>query len=130
MSGEWFAPGRANLMGEHTDYNDGLVLPFALEQGTTVAARSRGYAVPGATILIDSDVPAGAGLSSSSALICSVLLALTGLAGLDIPRWTWWRLPAVHGGTGAAARLPESTPLAVWSVRKLPGSCWFLRFDS
>jgi galactokinase len=32
-----FAPGRANLIGEHTDYNDGLSLPFAIEQGVTVS---------------------------------------------------------------------------------------------
>ena len=31
-----FAPGRVNLIGEHTDYNDGLCLPFAVEQGVTV----------------------------------------------------------------------------------------------
>ena len=31
-------PGRVNLIGEHTDYNDGLCLPFALERGVTVAA--------------------------------------------------------------------------------------------
>ena len=37
----WFAPGRANLMGEHTDYNDGLVLPFALAQGVTATATAR-----------------------------------------------------------------------------------------
>jgi galactokinase len=119
-------------MGEHTDYNDGFVLPFALEQGATVSAQIRtdrmialtsrqrpepeivldvsalapggvkgwaaypagvawalreaGYDVPGATIAIDSNVPAGAGLSSSAALECSVALALTGLAGLDVPR--------------------------------------------
>jgi galactokinase len=131
-SGVWFAPGRANLMGEHTDYNEGFVLPFALEQGTTAIARRRGdgmialtsrqrpgpevvlemsslvpggvkgwaaypagvawallnagHDIGGATIAIDSDVPAGAGLSSSAALECAVALALTGLAGLDVPR--------------------------------------------
>jgi galactokinase len=33
-----FAPGRVNLIGEHTDYNDGLCLPFAIHVGVTVAA--------------------------------------------------------------------------------------------
>src|SRR5260370_29729968 len=129
--GVWLAPGRANLMGEHTDYNDGYVLPFALSQGTMAAAARRadrrlavcsrqapasatevaldglapgqvtgwaaylagiawaleaaGYQVPGACIAVDSDVPAGAGLSSSAALECAAALALTELAGLTIP---------------------------------------------
>jgi galactokinase len=34
-----FAPGRANLIGEHTDYNDGLALPFAISEGVTVRGR-------------------------------------------------------------------------------------------
>jgi galactokinase len=34
-----FAPGRVNLIGEHTDYNGGLALPFAVESGVTVTAR-------------------------------------------------------------------------------------------
>lgn len=36
-----FAPGRVNLVGEHTDYNGGLCLPFAIERGVTVTARRR-----------------------------------------------------------------------------------------
>jgi galactokinase len=35
-----FAPGRVNLIGEHTDYNDGLALPFAIAEGVTVRARA------------------------------------------------------------------------------------------
>src|SRR6476620_4439650 len=36
------APGRVNLIGEHTDYNDGFVLPLAIDRGTVVAARRDG----------------------------------------------------------------------------------------
>jgi galactokinase len=39
------APGRVNLIGEHTDYNDGFVLPLAIDRGTVVAARAGGDAV-------------------------------------------------------------------------------------
>src|SRR4051794_39839517 len=41
-----FGPGRANLIGEHTDYNDGLSLPFAVAQGVTVRAER----VPGGDV--------------------------------------------------------------------------------
>ena len=131
-SGVWCAPGRANLMGEHTDYNQGLVLPFAIGQAVTVAAvhrddgmlvlrswqeparsasvtldslapgsvtgwaaypagiawalRDAGHQVPGATLDIYSDLPVGAGLSSSAGLECATALALTGLAGRCVPR--------------------------------------------
>jgi galactokinase len=130
--GAWRAPGRVNLIGEHTDYNEGFVLPFAISAGVRVAAarrddrmialaslqapdddvtlaldslapdsvdgwasypagvawalREAGYRIGGASIAIDSDVPLGAGLSSSAALECAVALTLTELYGLTVPR--------------------------------------------
>jgi galactokinase len=39
--GVWHAPGRVNLIGEHTDYNEGFVLPFALAQGVRAAVSRR-----------------------------------------------------------------------------------------
>jgi galactokinase len=51
-----FAPGRVNLIGEHTDYNEGLALPFAIGEGVTVrAARSRDRRITARAIDLDED---------------------------------------------------------------------------
>lgn len=52
-SGIWSAPGRANLIGEHTDYNEGFVLPFAIEHRTRVAASRRNDGVVRVTSTFD-----------------------------------------------------------------------------
>jgi galactokinase len=94
-----YAPGRVNLVGEHTDYNGGLSLPFAIGRGVTVTAVPGGDGVvvdaPGAEVFargvaaelgvegglrlsVASDLPIGAGLSSSAALCVALCLAISG----------------------------------------------------
>jgi galactokinase len=137
------APGRVNLIGEHTDYNDGYVLPFAIDRRTTsdiapredrvirVAssfdpeggpvslslddlepARMDGWSAyvfgiawalreqagadltgrTGFDVFIDSQVPVGAGLSSSAAIECGVALAFSDLWELGLDRKTLARV--------------------------------------
>ncbi|WP_439645411.1 galactokinase [Demequina maris] len=132
--GVWSAPGRVNLIGEHTDYNDGLVFPFAVERrtwaavgrrddrmltvhsgampepaqasldslspdlfegwsayvfGVVWAMEQRGVDLAGRTgfdIMLASDVPLGAGLSSSAAIECAVAIALNDEWDLGLTR--------------------------------------------
>ncbi|MGV9193755.1 galactokinase [Microbacterium sp. MC2] len=137
--GTWSAPGRVNLIGEHTDYNDGFVFPFAIGQRTHVALGRRDDGrirvvstfdpVPVEVALVDldavfpdrrdeivewaryplgvawalrqagapaaatgldlafaSDVPVGAGLSSSAAIEGATAAALNEVWGLGLDR--------------------------------------------
>lgn len=130
--GRWDAPGRVNLIGEHTDYNRGYALPIALPQvvrcyaavraGDRVRVASqqypgevvdasiaelglanidgwaryplgvvhefvrRGHSIGGIDLLLDSDLPIGAGVSSSAAVECSVALAVSDLFSLGTTR--------------------------------------------
>jgi galactokinase len=123
------SPGRVNIIGEHTDYNEGFVLPAAVDKAVWVAVAKRaderiglfsvsyqervelaltdiqpsknwptyvlgvvdqllkrGYAIGGFNLVLDGDVPIGAGLSSSAAVECAVVFALNELFGLGISK--------------------------------------------
>lgn len=130
----WRAPGRINVIGDHTDYQDGLCLPMAIDRecrvtvgpptapgavtatstllpgtvvvaidgrtdpasvqpawgrfvaGAVAACAAAGVTVPACTMAVASTVPAGSGLSSSSALSVATVVALVGLAGAQRDR--------------------------------------------
>ena len=135
-TGVWSAPGRVNLIGEHTDYNLGFVFPFAINRRTVLALAPRAdrtlrvassfspdpvsislndlspdrlhgwSAYPlgvawalgqvsqlrgvrtGVDVYIDSNVPVGAGLSSSAAIESAMAVALNDVWRLDLDRRT------------------------------------------
>ncbi|MDH6237913.1 galactokinase [Cryobacterium sp. CG_9.6] len=186
--GLWSAPGRVNLIGEHTDYNDGFVFPFAIDRRTVVALRLRsdrlirvassfaedavelsldhlvpenlhgwsayplGVAwalgefgadlthVPGFEVFIDSDVPIGAGLSSSAAIESAVAVALNEVWGLDLDRPTLARVGqlaenrAVGAPTGimdqSASLLGEADAAVFLDCRTLDAEIIPLGFDA
>ena len=124
------APGRVNLIGEHVDYNEGFVLPLAIDRSCHAAGRPRkdtilrihsdqmretvefsfddprpsehhwssyvrgvaralreaGHKSSGADLLISSDIPFGAGLSSSAALEVAAVYAFQRLNNFEIGR--------------------------------------------
>jgi galactokinase len=56
-AGVWRAPGRVNLIGEHTDYNDGFVMPVAIDRETSVSAAARTDAIVRCSSLELGDAP-------------------------------------------------------------------------
>src|SRR3954453_3229051 len=56
----------------------------AYPAGAAWVLRESGYAIGGANLLVDSDLPTGAGLSSSAALLCATAVALLGLHAIDV----------------------------------------------
>jgi len=185
--GLWSAPGRVNLIGEHTDYNGGFVLPFAIDRRTVVALRLRDDRVVrvasshaseaveisldelipenlrgwsayplgvawalgqfgadlgsmrGFEAQIESDVPLGAGLSSSAAIESAIAVALNDSWGLGFDRRTLARVGqlaenrAVGAPTGimdqSASLLGERDAAVFLDCRDLTSELVPLGFD-
>ncbi|TKT01219.1 galactokinase [Streptomyces lasalocidi] len=101
--GVWSAPGRVNLIGEHTDYNDGFVMPFALPH-TAVAAVARRD--DGVLRLHSEDVEGGV-----AELVLADLAPGTDRDWTAYPAGVVWALrEAGHAVTGADVHLASTVP--------------------
>jgi galactokinase len=124
------SPGRVNIIGEHTDYNEGFVLPAAIERavymamgkredqaihlhaeafqrcfignlqriersewqwanyllGVVIQLQQRGHSLGGFNLILDGDIPMGAGLSSSAAIACGTVFGLRQLFQLNLSK--------------------------------------------
>jgi len=170
--GIWSAPGRVNLIGEHTDYNEGFALPLGIEQRAMVAVRRRSddelrlrslqagdarlllrEAVPGRVsgwaayvagaawaaiadgargtgldLWLDSDVPMGAGLSSSAAVECACLVAMAELWGFSRHKLELARL--AQRAEREVAGVPCGLMDQVTSMLASPGRALWIDFRS
>ena len=104
-SAVWSAPGRINLIGEHTDYNDGFVLPCALPHRTAVAVRPR-----------EDGNLAIATLGSDGRLHTSPTLPLARLEPGDPTGWAAYPAGVAWALRGAGFALPGADLLIVGEV--------------
>lgn len=107
--GVWSAPGRVNLIGEHTDYNGGLAMPFGIDRRTRVAVRLRDDArIRVATDFVDESIVGG-------------IIESTLDSARDASGWSRYLLGAAHvlrrelgiDGTGFEALVSSDVPVGV-----------------
>src|SRR5947209_4791151 len=119
-TGVWAAPGRVNLIGEHVDYNGGVMLPFAIDRDTRLAARLRddgifraaSAQVDGIVELPLEDVALGRvdGWFAYPAAVARLVRDLGGPGGADV--YLTGNIPSGSGLSSSAA-LECATALAI-----------------